>query len=237
MFTDKIEAKDFPKMPKEYQELLVRVLTIQADCEIGGPHLYTDRWVLRAPTVDDQLALARTLAEEIDHCRKMLALLRELGVDSSHVLWHGKDNRYVEAFRKEMPTWADVAVFGLLIDRVGRYQLEEFIDCSYLPLQRVLPQILEEEKRHVNYGALKAAQLCQTPEGKAQVQQALDRWYAWGLDMFGRSDSKRSERYIYWGIKRRTNEEARREYIAEVNPIIEKLGLQVPDPYRGRKYL
>ena len=40
MFDDKIEAGDFNKMPEEYRDLLVRVLRIQADCEIGGPHLY-----------------------------------------------------------------------------------------------------------------------------------------------------------------------------------------------------
>src|SRR2546425_8759284 len=41
-------------MPEEYRELLTRLLTIQADCEIGGPHIYVDHWTLRAPTVDDQ---------------------------------------------------------------------------------------------------------------------------------------------------------------------------------------
>ena len=40
MFTDKIELKDIDKMDPEYKELLGHVLTIQADCEIGGPHLY-----------------------------------------------------------------------------------------------------------------------------------------------------------------------------------------------------
>ena len=40
MFTDKVELKDFDKMDPEYKDLLGRVLTIQADCEIGGPHLY-----------------------------------------------------------------------------------------------------------------------------------------------------------------------------------------------------
>ena len=38
MFEDKIEREDLEKMPAEYKELLERVLTIQADCEIGGPH-------------------------------------------------------------------------------------------------------------------------------------------------------------------------------------------------------
>ena len=43
MFTDKIELKDFDKMDPEYKDLIGRVLTIQADCEIGGPHLYVQK--------------------------------------------------------------------------------------------------------------------------------------------------------------------------------------------------
>src|SRR5439155_10007436 len=47
----------------------------------------------------------------------------------------------------------------------------------------------------------------------------------------------RTERYIEWGLKRRTNEEARRQYIAEVDPQIEALGLVIPNKLQGRKYL
>lgn len=240
MFTDKIEPKDFPKMPKEYQELLVRVLRIQADCEIGGPHLYADRWLLGAPNADEQWKVAKTVAEEIDHFRKMNRLLQELGFDASDRLFVLNRERYVDAFRGEIPTWAEWAVFGFLIDRVGQYQLEEFQNCSYLPLARQLPpydtQIIDEEKGHINYGTMKVVELCKTPEGKAQVQTALNCWYVRALDMFGKSDSWRDDRYLEWGIKRRTNQQAREQYAAEVTPLIEKLGLEVPDPSRGRKF-
>src|SRR5687768_12857773 len=50
MFTDKIELKNFDKMDPEYKDLLGRVLTIQADCEIGGPHLYVEKMLPAAPT-------------------------------------------------------------------------------------------------------------------------------------------------------------------------------------------
>jgi len=66
---------------------------------------------------------------------------------------------------------------------------------------------------------------------------ALNRWYPLALDMFGRSESWRSERYIEWGIKRRTNAEARAAYIEEVNPLIAEFGLAVPDEKKGRLYL
>ena len=55
-FSDKVEAHEAPKMPAEYQSLLKRVLRIQADCEIGGPHLYVSEWLLTAPSAEDQPA-------------------------------------------------------------------------------------------------------------------------------------------------------------------------------------
>ncbi len=241
MFDDKIEARDFNKMPEEYRDLLVRVLRIQADCEIGGPHLYVREWLLEAPTAEEQWKVAKTAAEEIDHFHKINVLLNELGFDASDRLFIQKPERYVDAFRKDMPTWTDWAVFGMLIDRVGQYQLDEFVECSYLPLARLLPpydnQILEEEQGHVNFGLLKMVELMKTEEGKQQVQKAVDRWYITALDMFGQTESRRSHRYIEWGIKRRTNMEARRAYIAEVNPILDKLGLKIPDPEEGRKFM
>jgi ring-1,2-phenylacetyl-CoA epoxidase subunit PaaA len=115
-----------------------------------------------------------------------------------------------------------------LIDRIGRYQLEEFIDCTYVPLERILPDIIKEEEGHIEFGTTKTAELAsKNDESKKKIQKAIDFWYIKALDMFGRSDSKRSERYRFWGLKRRTNTQARTEYIKEVNPLIERLGLNV----------
>ena len=69
------------------------------------------------------------------------------------------------------------------------------------------------------------------------MQKAIDFWYVRALDMFGRSESKCAERYRYWGLKRRTNGQAREEYINEVNPILLSMGLAVPDPLKGRRYM
>jgi ring-1,2-phenylacetyl-CoA epoxidase subunit PaaA len=237
MFEDKVELKDLEKMDPEYQDLLRRVLAIQADCEIGGPHLYVEHILPTAPTKIDQLIVARTAAEEVDHFRKMARLAGEIGVDVSYVLSWPNQKRYMEAFRGIINTWEDFAVFGFLIDRVGRYQLEEFMDCSYAPLDRILPNVIKEEVGHIGYGTNKTAEMAaKGGEFKEKIQKSLDYWYVKALDMFGRSDSKRSERYRYWGLKRRTNAQAREEYIKEVNPLIEHMGLQVPDPNEGRLY-
>jgi ring-1,2-phenylacetyl-CoA epoxidase subunit PaaA len=238
MFEDKLERDDVEKMPSEYGDLLERVLTIQADCEIGGPHLYIKDILLTAPSKVNQLVVARTAAEEMDHYRKMALLAGEIGKDTSFLLSIPNQQRYLEAFRGLIKTWEDFSVFGFLIDRVGRYQLEEFLDCSYLPLQRVLPEILKEEIGHIGFGTNQTAELAaKNDEARERVQKSIDFWYIKALDMFGRSDSERSNRFCHWGLKRRSNSQARWEYIKEVDPLILGMGLIVPDPVNGRKFL
>ena len=237
-FNDKVTPKDFVKMAPEYKDLLIRLLTIQADCEIGGPHIYVDHWTLRAPTVDDQWRVARIASEEIDHCRKFLRMLGMVGLDRSDILFRPRSKREVDAFKEDMPTWADFAAFGFLIDKVGEYQLEEMVGSTFAPIDDTLPIILREEKGHVAYGEQQLEKLVKSSaKGKAQAQAAIDKWFIVGLDMFGKSGSSRTERYLEWGLKRRTNEEARRQYLAEMEPKIAALGLVVPDRLLGRKYL
>jgi ring-1,2-phenylacetyl-CoA epoxidase subunit PaaA len=240
MFQDKVDLKDFEKQDPEYQDLIRRVVAIQADCEIGGPSLYVKDILPGAPTKLDQLIVARTAAEEMDHFRKMARIAGDIGVDVSYVLGRPNQERYVEAFRGQIKTWEDFSVFGFLIDRVGRFQLEEFLGCTFLPLARVVedPDIIREEEGHLDFGTNSTAECAaKGGEAKERIQKAVDFWYVKGLDMFGNSVSRRSERYIYWGLKRRPNAVARQQYKDEVDALIKKMGLTVPDPNKGRLYM
>jgi len=237
-FTDKLESADVAKMPAEYQTLLKRVLAIQADCEIGGPHLYVRSILPAAPTKVDRLIVARTAAEEADHYRKVARLAGEVGEDVSPLLSRPNRERYVNAFRGLIASWEEFAVFGFLIDRVGRYQLEEFIGCTYAPLERLLPDVIVEELGHIDYGHTKTAEFAaKGGSAKERIQSVIDAWYPKALDMFGNTSSRRSERYRHWGLKRRTNSQAREEYMREVDPLIRAMGLTVPDPNVGRQFV
>lgn len=237
-FTDRVAVDEMAKMPDEYRDLVNPAPDDPGRLRDRRAPRYGPRWFLNAPTADDMFRLTHIIAEELDHFRGMHRLLNELGVDRSDLLRRSNGERALEAFRvTEVPSWADVAAFCCLVDRVGRYQIEEMVGSSFQPLDGVLPQIMREEIGHVGFGAARLAQLAADPETKASAQAAVDRWYPKALDMFGRSGSWRAERFIEWGLKHRLNEEARNAYIAEVSPVLQGMGLIVPAENFDRHYL
>ena len=95
---------------------------------------------------------------------------------------------------------------------------------------------MAEEVGHVGYGTARLAQLAANTETREAAQAAVNRWYPRGLDMFGRSGSKRAEQFIEWGLKHRLNEEARAAYIAEVGQALPAMGLTVPEESYDRHF-
>ncbi len=108
MFTDKVDRKDFHKMPEAYKDLLIRLLIVQTDSELGGPDLYLHSWVRDAPTVEDQRLLAKTAFEEIDHRRRFAKILEDLGVDTKEITAHSREERILEGFRQPLDDWVEM---------------------------------------------------------------------------------------------------------------------------------
>src|SRR5205085_9617281 len=86
VFRDRVEHNNLAKQDPEYVDLLRRVLAIQADCEIGGPHLYVDAMLPSAPSQIAQLVVARTAPQEIHHFRKFARPSGDLGVDTPYIM-------------------------------------------------------------------------------------------------------------------------------------------------------
>jgi 1,2-phenylacetyl-CoA epoxidase catalytic subunit len=139
MFTDKVDLKDFEKQDPEYQDLLRRVLSIQADCEIGGPNLYVKEILPNAPTKLDQLIVARTAAEEMDHYRKIAKLAGDIGVDVSFRSQPSPTKIATSSVSRRNQNLGRLRVFGILIDR-GRPLSARRVSSAvtYLPLARVV---------------------------------------------------------------------------------------------------
>ena len=61
------------------------------------------------------------------------------------------------------------------------------------------------------------------------VQQAIDDYFPYLPAFFGRPGSRNNEIYRRWGIKLRSNEEMRDDYLRRARELVEGLGLKLPE--------
>ena len=94
-------------------------------------------------------------------------------------------------------------------------------------------RICKEESFHQRqgYDAL-LAMMGGTPEQRAMVQDAVNRWWWPVLMMFGPSDtdSVNSAQTMRWGIKRISNDDLRQKFVDATVPQAKLLGVDLPDP-------
>jgi 1,2-phenylacetyl-CoA epoxidase catalytic subunit len=225
-----------PELPEELATLLKRALTKHLE-NCSNPH-YTklmvhlwDRCMNLAPDVETTKLLAKLMMQEVEHGVITAQILRGLGIE--------KVEDPIDQYLFELPidTWCDLCYFHALGDRVGMYVGENWGDVPYEPLRAVAPKLHRDEVFHATLGYQNLTKHCQTPAGLAEANRLIHKWWPAALDMFGTSGSTFSEKYVKWGIRQKGNEELRRQYIADTRPMLEKIGIKVPDDAANRRFL
>ena len=229
---EKIEPGDW--MPEEYRRQLIRMISQHAHSEIVGM-LPEGAWITRAPSLRRKMVLLSKVQDEAGHGQYLYHAAETLGVTREQMLADLLEGRakYASVFNYPTLTWADNAVIGWLVDGAAIKNQTMLAQCSYGPYSRAMVRICAEEGFHMKQGKEMVILYAQgTPAQRQMVQDAINRWWWPTLMMFGLPDdqSTNSPVLIRWGIKTRTNDELRQEFVDELVPELHQLGLTVPDP-------
>ncbi|MFG6449302.1 1,2-phenylacetyl-CoA epoxidase subunit PaaA [Roseateles sp. BYS180W] len=230
---DFIEAKDW--MPEHYRKTLVRQISQHAHSEIVGM-LPEGNWVTRAPTLKRKAILLAKVQDEGGHGLYLYSAAETLGTTRDQMLeaLHSGKAKYSSIFNYPTLNWADIGVIGWLVDGAAIMNQVPLCRCSYAPYARAMIRICREESFHQRQGYESLLVMMQkgTPEQKAMVQDAVNRWWWPSLMMFGPhdKDSPNSEQSMRWGIKRISNDDLRQKFVDATIPQAEVLGVSVPDP-------
>jgi 1,2-phenylacetyl-CoA epoxidase catalytic subunit len=221
-----VTAATFREQDPEFQDLILNLINIHVVSELYGGDCF-EHSILRAPTAEFKMRMARTTAEEYGHHLRFRALMEELGID-----WeaYAKAKNHLTTFDVPIHSWADQVVFLALVDRAAAHQFRHFVNAPYEPFRRACQETLKEEYGHVGLGMDGVKHLLKTSGGPAEVQAAVAKWLPVGLQSFGGDGSHKNARYRYWGIKRDTNEGMRAAYTEQVRGIITgDWGLPLPE--------
>ena len=229
---EKIEPGDW--MPAEYRRQLIRMISQHAHSEIVGM-LPEGAWITRAPSLRRKMVLVAKVQDEAGHGQYLYHAAETLGISREEMLEQllsGKA-KYANVFNYPTLNWADNGVIGWLVDGAAIKNQTMLAHASYGPYSRAMVRICAEEGFHMKQGKEMVILYSQgTAHQCEMVQDAINRWWWPTLMMFGLPDdvSTNSETLMRWGIKTRSNDTLRQEFVNEMVPEIQVLGLTIPDP-------
>lgn len=229
---EKIEPGDW--MPEVYRKQLIRMISQHAHSEVVGM-LPEGTWITRAPTLRRKIILIAKVQDEAGHGQYLYHAAETLGVTREEMLealLTGKA-KYSSIFNYPTLNWTDIGTIGWLVDGAAIMNQTMLARASYGPYSRAMVRICMEENFHKKQGQEMVILMSQgTDEQKAMIQDAITRFWWPTLMMFGPhdTDSPNSALLIRWGIKTRTNDELRQDFINQMVPDLQALGLELPDP-------
>ena len=224
--TPNVTRANFFEQDEEFKNLQLNLIAIHVVSEEFGADCF-ERSILRAPTVELKMRMARTVTEEYGHHLRFRKLLEQLDLDWRQIIG---EKAHLSTFDVPIDTWADQMVFLALVDRAAAHQFRHFIKSPYEPFRQACQDTLNEEYGHVGLGMDGVKLLLQTPEGRAEVELGVTKWLPIGLASFGGNSSRSNERYRVWGFKFDTNENMRETYYKQVRAFITRdWGIALPE--------
>jgi ring-1,2-phenylacetyl-CoA epoxidase subunit PaaA len=220
-------AADLAGQPEEYQTAVRKIVISHAVNELYGAQVFDEPAIALAPTPYTKWLACRIAMEEYHHHVRFRGLADEIGVPTQ--MMDPQVKKPLTIFSFELQTWPEFCVIKAIADYAEILQVEDLLHCSFHPLRNLARITMPEEKFHAKFGKDLCLELIQTPQGRDQVQDAIDRYFPITPGFFGGSKSKNNETYLKWGLKQRTNDEMREDFLGRVTELVEKdFGLSLP---------
>jgi ring-1,2-phenylacetyl-CoA epoxidase subunit PaaA len=221
-------AEELKSAPPDYQEAVKKLVRSHAVNELYGAQVFDEPAIALAPTPYAKWLTCRVAMEEYGHHVRFRELGDQIGIPLAEMLPTGK--KPLSIFEFPLKTWEEFCVIKLLADLAEILQVEDLLHCTFHPLRNLARMTMPEERFHAQFGKDFCTELCKDPEARAKVQDAINRYMAIIPAFFGRAKSANNEMFRRYGIKQRTNEEMRADFLARARELIEgHLGLTMPE--------
>jgi ring-1,2-phenylacetyl-CoA epoxidase subunit PaaA len=197
-------------MSPKYLEGMRRILTVSADTEFVSAPSYL-RAASHAPALNNFGSAMSIIQDELAHAHIGYRLLGDLGVDMDWLIY-------------------ELVCANAMYDQAGFVLLSDvFQSSTFGPWKRALAKVDKEETFHLRHGRTWLKKLCKDPEGRAEVQAAVDWMFILTLEWFGLPDDrKKHSEQLDYGFKGKSNDQLRQWWMGEVVPFMEEIGIRVP---------
>src|SRR2546422_2955365 len=219
--------EEFKQQPQEYQNAVRKIVRSHALNELYGATVFDEPAIKLAPTPYSKWLTCRVAMEEYHHHVRFKELADQIGVKPEEM--DTKNKRPLNIFEVRLEGWEHFCVIKMLGDLAEILQVEDLLHCSFVPLRNIARTTMPEEKFHAQFGLDFCVDLIESPEGRAKVQRAVNGFYPEAPKFFGSSGSKNNEIFRKYGLKLRSNEDMRADYMARAKSTVDPLGITLPE--------
>lgn len=228
-------VEDESEMTARYRNVLIATIAISADLEVMTLPLQHSA-LFKSNSIDERIALASALQDEMGHAQVMYRLLEDFGIDPYEQLFVREPAAFRTFYNLEWePIDAISTALGHIMGDQAGYittlDLEE--NCSYGPYSRSLRKVNFEENFHVKRGEHSVRYYMSLgPEVRQRVQDQLDVSFPRTAEWFGTTDDVKSRTdQLHYRVRGLSNDQLRQRWLARVVPFCEEVGLKVPAHY------
>jgi len=220
-------VEEFKQEAEEYQTAVKKIVRSHALNELYGAQVFDEPAIALAPTPYAKWLTCRVAMEEYHHHVRFKELADQLGVKQAEM--DTRNKRPLNIFELPLESWEQFCVIKMLGDLAEILQVEDLLHCSLVPLRNIARTTMPEEKFHAQFGLDFCVDLVETAAGRAKVQKAVNGFYPEAPKFFGASGSRNNALYRKYGLKLRSNEDMRADYIARAHATVEPLGISLPE--------
>lgn len=226
------QLEDESQMTARYRAVLVQTMLIAADLELMTLPSYHPA-LLSAPTLDDKIAVASSIQDEMGHAQVMYRMLEDFGFDTHSLIFEREPSKFktFELIEQYVDDYIKCVVMMMLGDRAGYTTTRDLEkNCSFAPYSRSLRKVNFEEKFHVAHGERWVRHFWNlSPETRKRVQEAVDLYFPMSADWFGVPDNLKTRTdQLTYRIRGHSNDQLRQWWLSEVVPFCEDVGIKVP---------
>jgi ring-1,2-phenylacetyl-CoA epoxidase subunit PaaA len=226
------------ELPEGYREAAARIASFQALAELVGVLPFAE-WIERAPDYARKQMLVAKVQDEVGHGHVTARVAEDLGVPREQVLTDVVEGRtkLLNIFHYGFESWEELGPAALLMNSSAIVQFQALHHGTYLPYTRALRKIEKEESFHYHHAMDLTHQtmVYGSAEQRGRAQEAFETWLPRLLAYFGPPDSEtyRSNPMYKFGLKVRSNDELRQQWLTKIIPVFQELGIHV-DPQLAR---
>ncbi|MFW6449059.1 MAG: 1,2-phenylacetyl-CoA epoxidase subunit PaaA [Halobacteriota archaeon] len=226
-------------LPREYREAATRMIQFHANSEIMGAYLERP-FIRQAPSLERKLAFSAKVQDEIGHGQLLYRAAETLGVKTRGEMLEELatgEGKFLNCFHYPMDSWVETPMIAFFVDGAAMRRQATLKSTSWEPYAHAMDKICFEEGFHVKHGEDILRTLATgSKEEQRLVQEAFEEWWPRIIQFFGPTDDRSTHHDFAAdvGLKLKTNDQLRNEFLNAYVPKAEKYGLEIPDEPRIR---